>query len=284
VIENEFGEVGIDGGLVINADEEIFETNNGCICCSVRGDLIRILGNLLKRRNKFDRVLIETTGIADPGPVAQTFFRDHELEEAYELDGVVTLVDAKYFSGVVKREEEAWRQVAFADSVLLNKIDLVTPAEADKVEQQIRSINPIARVHRTVRGETNLDQLLNLGGFNLSRAVEIDPRFLDGDHHHHHHVTSVALTTDKPLDPKKLNVWLGLLLQTSGNDLYRMKGVVNLKNQSKRFVFQGVHMLFEGRPDRPWAEGETRRSEMVFIGRKLNREELKLGFEACIDG
>ncbi|MBI1290056.1 GTP-binding protein [bacterium] len=284
VIENEFGEVGIDGGLVINADEEVFETNNGCICCTVRGDLIRILGNLLKRRNKFDRILIETTGVADPGPVAQTFFRDSDLEESFELDGIVTLVDAKYFTTALKKEEEAWRQVAFADVVLLNKVDLADEAQLKAVEKQIRDINPITRIHRTVRGQVDLDQILDIGGFNLDRALEMDPKFLTGETPHHHHIGSVALTTDKPLDAKKLNVWLGLLLQTAGKDIYRMKGIVNLKGMKQRFVFQGVHMLFDGKPDRPWGEDEKRHTEMVFIGRGLNRKELQLGFEACIDG
>lgn len=284
VIENEFGEVGIDGGLVFNADEEVFETNNGCICCTVRGDLIRILGNLLKRRNKFDRILIETTGVADPGPVAQTFFRDNDLEEFFELDGIVTLVDAKYFTTAIQKEEEAWRQVAFADVVLLNKSDLADEAQLQSVEKKVREINPIARIHRSVKGQVDLDVLLNIGGFNLDRALEMDPTFLKEERPHHHHIGSVALTTDKPMDAKKLNVWLGLLLQTQGKNIYRMKGIVNLKGMKQRFVFQGVHMLFDGKPDRPWGEGEARKTEMVFIGRGLNKKEIQLGFEACIDG
>jgi len=291
VIENEFGEVGIDSDLVINADEEIFETNNGCICCTVRGDLIRILGNLMKRRNKFDRILIETTGLADPGPVAQTFFRDSDLEDAFKLDGIVTLVDAKHFAKQIGREEEAYRQVAFADVVLLNKTDLVSAPQADAVEKQIRSINKAAKIHRTVKGQVDLDQILDLGGFDLNRATTFDPHFLEDDHdhdhgddhHHHHHITvsSVPLTSDRPFDVNKLNVWLGMLLQVQGNDIYRMKGVVNIKGQEKRFVFQGVHMLFDGRPDRAWAADEKRGTKMIFIGKNLNRSDLEAGFREC---
>ncbi|CAN5452551.1 GTP-binding protein [soil metagenome] len=285
VIENEFGEVGIDADLVINADEEIFETNNGCICCTVRGDLIRILGSLMKRRNKFDRVIIETTGIADPGPVAQTFLRDDELKEHFKLDGIVTVVDAKHFAKALGNEEEATRQVAFADAVLLNKTDLVSPAQVDEIEKKIRSINAVAKIHRTVRGEVNLDAILNLGGFDLNRALQLDPDFLkaeeEGEHHHHDiKVKSIALSSDKPLDPNKLNIWLGMLLQTKGADIYRMKGIVNIRGQQNRFVFQGVHMLFDGRPERPWGD-EPRNTRMVFIGRNLNRKELQSGFESC---
>jgi G3E family GTPase len=283
VIENEFGEVGIDGALVINADEEVFETNNGCICCTVRGDLIRILTNLLKRRNRFDRVIIETTGIADPGPVAQTFFRDSDLEDAYELDGIVTLVDAKYFLTALKNEDEALRQVAFADVLLLNKMDLVSEAEAAVVESKLRGINKLARIERSTRGAVDLDRVLGIGGFDVDKAIKIDPKFLLEDNHHHHvKIGSVALTSDRPMDPKKLNVWLGMLLQEKGNDIYRMKGLVSFKGQSKRFVFQGVHMLFDGKPDREWTEADPRRTEMVFIGRNLSPAQLKKGFESCV--
>ncbi len=290
VIENEFGQIGIDSDLVINADEEIFETNNGCICCTVRGDLIRILGSLMKRRNKFDRVLIETTGIADPGPVAQTFFRDAELEASYELDGIVTLVDARHFLQQLKNGEEAGRQVAFADVVVLNKTDLVSEKELAQVEKQIREINIAARLYKAVQAKVDLDKVLDVGGFNLDRATSMDPEFLkpeeEEDHHHHDHgdIMSVPLTTEKPMDANKLNLWLGTLLQTKGGDIYRMKGVVNVKGLSKRFVFHGVHMLFDGKPDRPWKDGEKRETRMIIIGRKLSRRELTAGFEACVHG
>lgn len=289
VIENEIGEVGIDGDLVLNADEEIFETNNGCICCTVRGDLIRILTNLAKRKNKFERVVIETTGIADPGPVAQTFFRDSDIEQSFFLDGIVTLVDAKHFFLQLKNEAEAGRQVAFADVIVLNKTDLVTSAEIEKVEGQIRRINAVAKIHRAVRGQLDLSPLLDIGGFDLARATAADPEFLGaegddhGHHHHQHeiHVSTVALKSEQPMDPKKLNVWLGMLLQTMGSDIYRMKGIVAIKGQERRFVFHGVHMLFDGKPDRPWGE-EPRQTRMVFIGRKLKRADLEKGFLACV--
>lgn len=285
IIENEFGEIGIDSDLVINADEEVFETNNGCICCTVRGDLIRILGSLMKRRNKFDRVLIETTGVADPGPVAQTFFRDQDLEKAYQLDGIVTLVDAKHFPLQLRKGEESARQVAFADVIVLNKTDLVSEKELAETERLVREINPVAKLHRATNASVDLDAILDIGGFNLDRVGSYDPGFLSPngeDHHHHSNVTSVPLISEKPMDANKMNLWLGMLLQTKGQDIYRMKGIVNVHGLSKRFIFQGVHMLFEGRPDRPWGASEKRQTRMIFIGRKLDRKELEAGFEACV--
>jgi len=288
VIENEFGAVGIDSDLVLHEDEEIFETNNGCICCTVRGDLIRILGNLMKRRNKFDRVLIETTGVADPGPVAQTFYRDDEIAKGFVLDGITTLVDAKHFLLQLRNGVEPARQVAFADQVLITKTDLVSASELKAVEDRIRRINAVVPIARAEMGRVDLEKILNLGGFDLKRATNLDPHFLEAedDHHHHDHgisVTSVPLTTDKPLDVKKLNVWLGLLMQTKGNDIYRMKGIVQIKNLPNRFVFHGVHMMLDGKPDRPWGT-EKPTTKMIFIGKGLNSEELRVGFEACIDG
>lgn len=408
VIENEFGEVGVDQDIVINAEEEIFEMNNGCICCTVRGDLIRILGNLMKRRDKFDYILVETTGMADPGPVAQTFYMDDEIGAKTRLDGIVTLVDARH----VHRHweaDEVKEQIAFADVILLNKTDLVTPAELDALEARIKGMNAQAKVFRTRNSEVELDRVLNVGGFNLDRALEVDPKFMepeypfewggvyrleagryefvcqdgpdpamgaavvscpsadpaglaaavepavrvfsdDGvevagggslapgaglhtlllpggegrfvvaidrpgsyalftehhpdefraelrgpagrvepaaareykpDHEHDEEVSSVGITIPGDLDSKKLNKWMSRLLAEKGPDIFRMKGVLSIKGDDRRFVFQGVHMLFDGKPDRPWG-ADGRGNKLIFIGRNLDRAELTEGFRRCL--
>ena len=408
VIENEFGEIGIDNDLVVNAEEEIFEMNNGCICCTVRGDLIRILGTLMKRRDKFDHIMIETTGLADPAPVAQTFFVDDEMRTKVNLDGIVTLVDAKHIWQHIDDSDEAKEQVAFADVILLNKIDLVPAGEVDRLEARIRSMNPAAKIYRTRDAQIDMDKILHLGGFNLERALEVDPMFLEpeypfewggvydlkagvheivlqdgpdpamqiavlhapgarmedletvqisavltfsdderkaepgatltpGDHLYHlvlpdgeqrfhldipadgsyaffteHHpdefqmavhgsgaleplahkaykpdhehdeaVTSVGIAIPGDVDQGKLNNWLRELLMNKGPDIFRMKGILSIAGEDSRFVFQGVHMLFDGRPDRPWGN-EPRRNSMIFIGRNLNRTELNEGFIRCL--
>ncbi len=412
VIENEFGEVGVDQDIVIRVEEEIFEMNNGCICCTVRGDLIRILGDLMKRRDKFDYILIETTGMADPGPVAQTFFVDDDLRTKTRLDGIVTLVDAKHVQQHWD-SNEVQEQIAFADVVLLNKTDLVVGVELDDLEAKIRGINPAAKVHRTQNSVIQMEQILSIGGFNLDRIMDVDPQFLaeespfawgcvyhldagqyefaihktpschmlaalvltksdsakslhdalamivNGvqakplelerggtltpsstiyqlDLHDHQHGTdatfvvsvttsgtyalftekhpkelhaelkastgvvqpkttndyksahthdeevySVGITLPGDLSAKKVNVWISELLQTKGQDIFRMKGILSIKGDPNRFVFQGVHMMFDGKQDRPW--GNTPRSnKLIFIGRRLNREELTAGFLKCI--
>jgi G3E family GTPase len=409
VIENEFGEVGVDQELVIGAEEEIFEMNNGCICCTVRCDLIRILGNLMKRRDKFDYILVETTGMADPGPVAQTFFVDDEMQTKLRLDGIVTLVDARHVWQHIDESDEVKEQIAFADVILLNKIDLVSPEIVDQLEARIRSMNAAAKIYRTQNSAAEIDTVLNVGGFNLDRALEVDPKFmepeypfewagiyslragtgqlkfdigpdpsmslvvlpveaatrealqgaemdavllfsaeaqllssgsrvvpgrthyelrLDGkpaeftvevpkdgyyafftehrpeefraglhaqeglkqaeferefkpDHEHDEAVSSVGITVPGDLDKKKFNQWMSTLLQTQGTDIFRMKGVLSLKGEAERFVFQGVHMLFDGRPDRPW-KGTERRNQLIFIGRNLDRSQLNEGFRSCL--
>jgi G3E family GTPase len=409
VIENEFGEVGVDQELVIGAEEEIFEMNNGCICCTVRGDLIRILGNLMKRREKFDYILVETTGMADPGPVAQTFFVDDEMQARLKLDGIVTLVDAKHVWQHIDDSDEVKEQIAFADVILLNKTDLVSPADLDKLERRIHSMNAAAKIYRTKDAAINMDHVLNVGGFNLDRAMEVDPLFmepeypfewggvyslkagsytlqlqsgpdpamrmvllpategkeleslepllmeavlgfsapaepklpgdsivisqptelsLDGgdlsykikiasdgdyalftehhpdefqaslldesgtqtpriekafkpDHEHDEEVSSVGIDVVGDLDKRRFNQWLSFLLQTQGTDIFRMKGVISLKGEDNRFVFQGVHMLFDGRPDRPWGT-KPRRNQLIFIGRNLDRSALNEGFSQCL--
>jgi G3E family GTPase len=410
VIENEYGEIGIDNELVVNADEEIFEMNNGCICCTVRGDLIRILGTLMKRKNKFDYIMIETTGLADPAPVAQTFFVDDEMRDSFSLDAIVTLVDAKHVWQHLDDSNECKEQIAFADVLLLNKTDLVTPGELDQLEVRIRAMNRTCKILRTHNAETDLAHLLNVGAFDLDAKIEFNEHFLQeevpfewggvfaleaGDYelvleagpdpsinilwlpispdndeiheaakkeaimtfagdgmvlergatlrpdrrlatlrlgeegatytlkvesaghyalftqhgpeefhlrllragqaaepvgaqayaHSHSHdqsVTSVGITDEKPLERKKFNEWMKGILQSKGVDIFRMKGILNFADKEKRFVFQGVHMLFDGKEDRSWKEGEVRRSQLIFIGRNLDRSELVSGFRACL--
>ena len=309
VIENEFGEIGIDHQLVVQSDEEIFELNNGCICCRVRGDLIRILGKLRQRKDKFDYVLIETTGLADPGPVAQTFFTDEEVKESFILDGIVTVVDARHVGLHFDDMREVREQIGFADVILLNKEDLVSPEDFVQLEHRIRKMNPMAKIYRTEDAEIAIDKVLNVGGFDLKRALELEPDFLEAaehehhrdhdhdhdghdheheeeEHHDHHHaedVTSVGIRATGDLDEKKLSDWLGTLLRTKGQDIFRMKGVLAVKGRDMRFVFQGVHMLMDGKPDRPWGH-DKRENTLIFIGRNLDRVALNEGFRSCLAG
>ncbi len=282
VIVNEFGEVGIDNQLLIDADEEIFEMNNGCICCTVRGDLIRIIGNLMKRRNKFDHLVIETTGLADPAPVIQTFFVDEDMRDKIALDAVVTVVDAKHIQQHWEADE-AQEQIAFADVILLNKTDLVSPQELDELESKIKAMNGMTKIYRTQNSELSMDALLGVQAFDLDRALEIDPEFLNEDAHEHDEtVKSFAIVESGALDGQKLNDWLSNLLQTKGVDIFRMKGILTVAGEEDRFVFQGVHMLLDGKPDRPWKEGETRKNELVFIGRNLDEAQLREDFKQCL--
>ncbi|MEM1348422.1 MAG: GTP-binding protein [Myxococcota bacterium] len=409
VIENEYGEVGIDQALVINADEEIFEMSNGCICCTVRGDLIRVLGNLMKRRDKFDYVLVETTGLADPGPVAQTFFVDDEIREEFALDGIVTLVDAAHIEQQLGRSDESTEQVAFADVLVLNKTDLSTDEALDGLEARLREMNRMARVVRSERADVPIDTVLNLSAFDLDQVLERRPSFLEPEypfewtgvyalepgrhelslaegpdpsmslvlvahqgvddaalregaewcvrryaqpaktarpgealalgehvclsldaggrmsfildveapmrlglyaqhtaeefdlqvrsgeavlpaeiervwvaqHEHDDEVGSFAIERDGDVDPQKLHAWLGALLMERGVDIFRMKGFISIADEPRRFVFQGVHMIFDGQPDRPWGAA-PRRNQLVFIGRNLNEASIRQGFDACL--
>ena len=283
VIENEFGEIGIDNELVIDADEEIFEMNNGCICCTVRGDLIRILGSLMRSRDRFDHILIETTGLADPGPVIQTFFVDNDMQELLALDGVVTVVDAKHAELHFDDSHEVIEQIAFADVIALNKCDLVAEDDLVRLEARIREINGVAAIHRCRNADLPVPSVVGVGGFDLDRVLEMEPGLLEEDPEDHEHdetVTSVGLQVDGDLDGEKVNAWLGELLQTQGQDIFRMKGVFALDGADERYVFQGVHMLFDGRADRPW-NGDARASQMVFIGRNLDRAALERSIQAC---
>ena len=289
VIENEFGEVGIDDAIVIDAEEEIFEMNNGCICCTVRGDLIRILGNFMRRKDKFDQILIETTGLADPAPVAQTFFVDDEMAAQLRLDAIVTVVDAKHLLPHLDEEKpegvenEALEQLAFADRIVLNKIDLADENELVEVESRIHEVNPLAPIIRTQHGKVNLDAILDVGAFSLDRVLADDPEFLDPDAEHQHDltVTSVGFDVEGDLDMDRLNNWLGNLLQTKGTDIFRSKGILSIAGMEERYVFQGVHMLIDGQANGTWGESE-RRNRLVFIGRNLDRKSLEESFRSCL--
>ena len=410
VIENEYGEVGIDQALVINADEEIFEMSNGCICCTVRGDLIRVLGNLMKRRDKFDYVLVETTGLADPGPVAQTFFMDDEIREEFALDGIVTLVDAAHIGQQLGRSDESTEQIAFADVLVLNKTDLVETDDLDALETRLRDMNRMARVVRSEKADVPVDTVLNLSAFDLDQVLERRPTFLEPEypfewsgvyalqpgryqlslaegpdpemslvvrpgqgtddaglrdgaewcvrryaepaddvepgsdvaigthvslqlqadgrktfflsvdevtkvglyaqhtaeefdmkvlrddgvevdveveriwvaqHEHDDEVGSFAIERTGDVDPDRLNAWLSEVLRERGIDLFRMKGFLSIAGEPDRFVFQGVHMLFDGQPERPWGES-PRLNQLVFIGRNLDQEAMERGFDACL--
>jgi len=282
VVVNEFGEEGIDNDLVVDADEEVFEMNNGCICCTVRGDLIRILGGLMKRADKIDAIIVETTGLADPAPVAQTFFVDQDVSDRTRLDAIVTVADAVHLNGQLGEHHEAEEQIAFADIVLLNKTDLVETEDLVRVEDRIRKINAYAKIIRTERCEAALDEVIGLNAFSLDRVLEVEPDFLTSDHDHEHDddVKSMSLVTDVPLDLKKFQTWFGELLQTKGPDILRSKGILDFKGEDDRFVFQGVHMLMDGAPMGAWPEG-ARQSRLVFIGRNLDTMGLEDGFAAC---
>jgi G3E family GTPase len=316
VIVNEFGEIGIDNDLIVESDEEIYEMNNGCICCTVRGDLIRVVEGLMRRPGRFDAIIVETTGLADPVPVAQTFFMDDDVRAKTQLDAVVALVDAKHLPLRLKDSREAEDQLAFADVVLLNKTDLVGPEELERIEKIIKVINPSARIYRTERSNVDLKKVLDLGAFDLERALENDPQFLehghedhvcgpdcdhdhdhhdhahhdhDHDHHHHDHgpspihdvsVQSISLRGGV-MNPKKFFPWIEKITQMQGPNILRLKGIIAFDQDEDRYVVQGVHMIIEGNHQRPWKTEEKRESRLVFIGRELDRDKIEQSFKAC---
>jgi G3E family GTPase len=287
VVINEFGELGVDNDLVVDADEEVFEMNNGCICCTVRGDLIRIIGGLMKRKGRFDGIIVETTGLADPAPVAQTFFVDEDVKRATKLDAIVTVVDAKHLPARLEDSAEAQEQIAFADIIVLNKMDLVTAEDAAEVERLIKAINPYAEIHRATKSDVPLDAVIGRDAFNLARILEKEPDFLSGDDHHEHDsaVNSLSFEVSCPIDAEKFNVWINQLLQSKGQDLLRTKGILHYAGDNRRFAFQAVHMIADGDYIGEVKEGDPRKSRIVFIGRDLNRPQLRRGFEACqVDG
>jgi G3E family GTPase len=311
VIVNEFGEIGIDNELVVNADEEVFEMNNGCICCTVRGDLVRIIDGLMRRKGKFDAIIVETTGLADPAPVAQTFFMDEAVGAKTKLDAVVTVADALWLKDRLKDAPEAKNQIAFADVILLNKTDLVAPEDLSELEARIRGLNPYARLHRTERAQVALDEVLGRNAFDLDRILDIEPAFLEPDEHehehdhhhdhshdghgagHHHHggglkhyhdeeMQSVSLRSDQPLNPDKFFPWIQDLVAKDGPNILRCKGILSFKDDPERFVFQGVHMILDGDHQRPWGADEKRDSRVIFIGRNLPEQRIREGFESCV--
>jgi G3E family GTPase len=314
VIVNEFGEIGIDNDLIVGADEEVFEMNNGCVCCTVRGDLIRVLSGLMKRKGGFDAIIVETTGLADPGPVAQTFFVDEDVKARTRLDSVTTVVDAKHVLLRLSDSKEAREQIAFADQIVLNKTDLVSEADLRMLEARLRRLNPLAPIHRAQRSNVPLDTILGRGGFDLDRIITIEPEFLnpahgepghvhdehcDHDHHghdhgHHHHqdhakasdihdddIRGISLRLDRPLDGGKITNWLNDVLATQGPDILRAKGIIDVAGDERRLVFQAVHMILEGDFQRPWTATDQRHSRLVFIGRDLDEAKLRAGFETC---
>jgi G3E family GTPase len=287
VIENEFGETGVDGEIIEKSDEQIVEMNNGCICCTVRGDLIRILGTLKEKRDqgslRFDRVVIETTGMADPGPVAQTFFTDEEIGNYYLLDSIITLVDAKHAPQQLDEFHEAQEQVGFADRILLSKTDLTGKGETEVLKQRLRRMNPRAPIKEVHFGNAPIDEVLDIRGFNLNAILELDPSFLtDIAHEHHDEVESFVFRSDKPFDGQKLENFLSGMIQVYGPDLLRYKGVLWMKGKKERVVFQGVHMMMGGDVGKPWAKNEKKRSVMVFIGKKLPKDIFLAGLEECL--
>ena len=278
VIVNEFGEVGIDHHLLISSDQEIVEMSNGCICCTVRGDLLRSLFQLLEHRDKFDTLMIETTGLADPAPVVQSFFVDERIKHEYQLNGVVTVVDAKHIFQQLGNSPEAKEQIAFADMVLLNKTDLINPEDLPELEFKLRNLNGAARVCPTRNSDVDIATVLDL------RSLDIEVRAEKHDHNHKHteDIETVAISTAGDLDGLKLSHWFRELLADFGERIMRMKGILNLRKDPDQFVFQGVHMLFEGRPGRAWADEEERLNRLVFIGRNLDKEKITQGFLNCI--
>lgn len=288
VIENEFGEEGVDNELLLqNPDEQIVELNNGCICCTVRGDLVRILGDLRQRREAgdiaFDRVIIETTGMADPSPVAQTFFIDDDVAGYYLLDAVVTVVDSRHGDRQLDEHREAQEQVAFADRLLMSKPDLTTDEERERLRARLLRMNPRASIRTVNFGDAPIDEILDIRGFNLNAILDIDPDFLDDDEHTHSDaVTSFVFRSKKAFDPAKLEDFLSGLIQVYGPDMLRYKGVLFMKGSDRQTVIQGVHDMMGADLGRRWKPGESRTSKMVFIGRNLPRELFLQGLEQCL--
>ena len=288
IIENEFGEEGIDNDILVREDQEqIIEMNNGCICCTVRGDLVRILNKFAAQKKagtlKFDRVIIETTGLADPGPVAQTFFMDENVAEHYLLDAVITVIDAKHAPMQMEKHEEAMQQIGFADRLLLSKTDLVSEEDVKRLQARLRQINPRATQTTVNFGVTPIKDILDIRGFNLNSILDIDPEFL-GDNHHEHDdaIQSFVWKDARPLDMQKIESFLSLLIQSYGVDMLRYKGVLNIAGQNNRMIFQGVHMLMGGSPGKPWERKDVRESKMVFIGRRLPKKIFLEGLAFCV--
>jgi len=282
VIINEFGEVGIDHHLLFSSDQEIVQMSNGCLCCAVRGDLVRALFQLLEQRASFDTLLVETSGLADPAPVIQTFFVDERIRAEFVLHMVVTVVDAKHMSQEIHRSPEAREQIAFADMILLNKTDLATPEELDSLEGGVRTLNRTATILRSRNAEVDIRALLNTKLLNWEERLSIVPDLLSGDHSHTRDISTVSIVEPGDLDGLKLSTWFRSVLNELGPNLLRMKGILNLKGDPHQFVFHGVHVMFEGRPGREWDQDEARLNRLVFIGRDLDGTKIKEGFRGCL--
>src|SRR5215468_9437630 len=291
VVVNEFGAVGIDHHLLLSSNQEVVQMNNGCVCCTVRGDLVRSFFQLMEHREKFDTVVIETTGLAEPAPVAQSLYADERIRSEFTLEGVVTIVDAKHISGQLEESAEACEQIAFADLILLNKTDLSTPEELDETEQQIGRLNKVAKIHRTRNAEFDLSAIFDLGTTDFSVKLEDrDDHHHQHDHHHHGHhhhnhlqnIDTVCIEHPGDLDGLKVSMWFRSVIAQLGDKILRMKGILNLKGDNDQFLLQGVHWDFEGRPGRAWGVDEERTNRLVFIGRALDGDKITEGFEKCL--
>ena len=287
VIENEFGEAGVDGGLLFQGEEQIVEMNNGCICCTVRGDLVRILGDLSKRNDagelKFDRVIIETTGLADPAPVAQTFFVEEEIRTRYNLDAIITVVDAVHGMQQLDEHHEALEQVGFADRILLSKTDLVSPEALQAITSRVRQMNPRAPIKQVHFGQTDISDILDIAGFSLEDILKIEPDFLaDVSHEHDDDITSFVFRAERPFNMEKLEVFLSAMLEIYGTELLRYKGLLHVDKEDHRWAFQGVHMLMGGEQGSAWKPNEKRESVLVFIGKNLPKQRFEQGLALCL--
>lgn len=296
VIVNELGEIGIDGELIVHAQEELVELANGCVCCTIRGDLVRTVQGLIARPGRLDGIVVETTGIAAPGPVAQSFLIDHVLQARTVLDSVTTVVDAAHVLARLADSREAREQIAFADLIVLNKIDAVPPVALERIERELRRLNPLAPIHHATRGDVDLDRVLGRGGFALDRIATLlpenpphgDPGHVHDEHCDHDHapalahdIATVSIACERPMDLDRLGGWLEALVARQGADILRLKGIFAIAGDERRFVAQAVHMLLEGDFQRPWRAGEARASRLVLIGRQLDAAALRAGLDAC---
>ena len=280
VIENEFGEIGIDSEFVIGADADIFEMSNGCICCSIRGDLIETLNRLLEKHQDFDHIIIESTGLASSGPLAQAFLVEDDISQSLVLDGIITLVDSKNIHKSLNEQEVTWEQIAFSNVILLNKTDLVSKNEMIDLEKKMRQINPTANVFQTIHAGVNLNQILNIGGFDIENVLDIDS-FSSQNQVMGKEVSSVSLNLPGFVDPEGLKLWLQMLFLTEGMDVFRSKGILNVENSTKRYLFQSVYMMFEGRFDKLWGD-HTPENKLVFIGQNLDASRLEESLKNAI--
>ena len=284
VIENEFGEISVDHDLIVGADKDIFEMSNGCVCCSIKGDLIKTLNKLFERKERFDSILIECTGLASPGPLAQAFIVEDEIESGLRLDGSANVVDAKHFWKHLEDIEVSWEQIAVSNAILINKIDLISNEELIAIENKIKEINSSANIYRTENCQIDLDKIFNIKGFELKNAEELNSLMDHDNHESHDHsgsVSSVGVILEGNIDLDKFLMWLRMLGIMEGMDVFRSKGILSVPDNSNRIIFHGVYMMFENREDRAWGD-DPRENRMIFIGRNLNRDRLEEGVRSCL--